>query len=122
MEWCKTIGDYLELYKNKSKLKNILFDNVVNDYDYEKETGVYFLMKNNNVVYVGKSERCINNRVIKHKKNKDFDDVYFISITPCFANIDIAEYVYINVFNPKYNVIDKKYEYKEHLTDFLKLN
>ena len=122
MEWCKTIEDYLELYKNKSKLKNIPFDNVVNDYDYKKQTGVYFLMKNNNVVYVGKSQRCINNRVINHKKNKDFDDVYFISITPCFANIDIAEYVYINVFNPKYNVIDKKYEYKEYLTDFLRLD
>ena len=122
MKWCKTIEDYLELYKNKSKLKNIPFDNIVNDYYYEKQTGVYFLMKNNNVVYVGKSQRCINNRVINHKKNKDFDDVYFISITPCFANIDIAEYVYINVFNPKYNVIDKKHEYKEYLTDFLKLD
>ena len=78
--------------------------------------------ENNNVIYVGKSQRCINNRVINHKKNKDFDDVYFIHITPYSANIDIAEYVYINVFNPKYNVIDKKHEYKEYLTDFLKID
>jgi len=113
-----TFEDYLVLYKNKQKLSYVSFSKVVNNYNYKKRTGIYFLFKNENVVYVGKSAYCINSRILSHKKNKDFDRVCFINIKPYFSNIDIAEYVYINIFNPIYNKVDKNYEYKEELKKF----
>ena len=116
--WVKDIEGYLYLYKNKIKLKYVEKHCILDGTGYEKKTGVYFLIKNKKVVYVGKSERCIHSRILSHYGKKKFNDVYIIEITPYFANIDIAEYVYINIFNPIYNTINKNFEYKSELNKF----
>jgi hypothetical protein len=44
-------------------------------YQYGSFGYVYFLVKNNAVVYIGQSS--VRNRLLQHQKNKDYDDVYY---------------------------------------------
>lgn len=45
----------------------------------EKSGAVYFLIKNGVVVYIGATSN--RNRIGQHKKNKDFDEVRYITCT-----------------------------------------
>ena len=107
------ISDYLELYKKRVNLKSRC-----KQVNYK---GIYFLYKDNVVVYVGMSSYSVFSRILEHSKTKRFDSVYFIDIPNGFVceNLLLGEYVYINIFNPKYNKIDKNYEYSEYLNYFL---
>jgi len=107
------ISDYLELYKKRVNLKSRC-----KQVNYK---GIYFLYKDNVVVYVGMSSYSVFSRILEHRKTKRFDSVYFIEIPNGFVceNLLLGEYVYINIFNPKYNKIDKNYEYSEYLNYFL---
>ena len=63
--------------------------------------GVYILYKQNLIIYIGKSKN-INNRILQHKKDKDFDSVKSI----CFTNdsyIDLYEPFLINKYKPMLN-------------------
>ena len=60
---------------------------------------VYFLVKNNEVVYIGASSD--RNRIGRHQKNKNFDEVYYL---PCenYYHWKI-ETLLIRNFKTKYN-------------------
>ncbi|RUR26795.1 hypothetical protein ELY33_16950 [Vreelandella andesensis] len=63
-------------------------------------TGVYFLIKDENVVYVGQSVNIIS-RVAAHVKQKDFDRFAFV---PCDAqDLDVLESLYIHFLQPELN-------------------
>lgn len=80
-------------------------------------TGVYFLKKDNKVVYVGQSVD-IHRRIIEHKRVKEFDSYDFVE---CDKNLlDSTENSFIMHYNPILNIrkalintspkIVKKYE------------
>lgn len=63
-------------------------------------TGVYFLIKNEEVVYVGQSVNIIS-RVSAHVKQKEFDRFAFV---PCDAqDLDVLESLYIHFLQPELN-------------------
>ena len=64
-------------------------------------TGVYFLIKNGRIVYVGQSFSVFA-RVNQHKTDrKDFDSMAYV---PCDAkDLDILESLYIHMFQPDLN-------------------
>lgn len=66
-------------------------------------SGVYFLCKGNDIVYVGEST-CLIARISAHlhEKIKDFDSVYFLSIAPHARRK--VEKAFIQHYNPKYNI------------------
>ena len=64
------------------------------------KSGVYFLINNGKVVYVGQSVKIMS-RVIDHTINKVFDGFAYI---PCEANmLDVMESLYIHVLRPPLN-------------------
>ncbi|KXS55166.1 MAG: prophage regulatory protein [Marinobacter sp. T13-3] len=65
-----------------------------------KVSGVYFLVKGGEVVYVGQST-SVYSRVTTHYASKDFD---FWSYIPCEKEgLDILESLYIHFLQPKLN-------------------
>lgn len=76
--------------------KSLIVEKATN---YNNACGVYFLVKNGEIVYVGQSIN-IANRITAHR-DKDFDDVSFILCEP--NNLNILETLYILAYQPKYN-------------------
>ena len=102
------IEDYIELYKKAlfiQPLKPFGWQD-----DYIKETGIYFLFKDDVVVYVGKSNYSVRQRLLTHKLDKKFDYAKYISISRT-VDLNNAEYVYINLLNPFYNKTLKNNDY-----------
>jgi hypothetical protein len=64
---------------------------------------IYFLIKDNTIVYVGQSITGTN-RIVNHKKDKDFDSYSFIPIPKELLNE--TEQSYIRTFMPSYNKDD----------------
>jgi len=67
---------------------------------FVRQCGIYFLVNNSKVVYVGQSVHA-SARIISHVQNKKFDKVTFI---PCKqAHLDVLESLYIHHFRPPLN-------------------
>ena len=64
-------------------------------------TGIYFLLKAGNVVYIGKTTRYPKR--IKQHKDKDFDDHRFIECD--LKTLGSYELRWIRLFKPKHNII-----------------
>jgi hypothetical protein len=66
-------------------------------------SGIYFLCKNGEVVYVGKSTNVIS-RVATHssENRKDFDKVFFLTVPK--SELAALEKHYATILRPKYNV------------------
>lgn len=64
--------------------------------------GVYFLIRDSDIVYVGQSKNCPS-RIETHirDKGKVFDSYTFV--TTARENLDFLESWYIHTFNPEYN-------------------
>jgi len=69
---------------------------------YENLTGIYFLYNEDEVVYVGKSTKCMVGRVRDHYKSKSFDTVVLHCIEN-IADLHLAECYYITKMKPIYN-------------------
>jgi hypothetical protein len=65
-------------------------------------SGVYFLIENNEIVYIGQSNNVFQ-RIGEHFRKKRFSRYVYI---PCAEDgLDILESLYIHIFNPKLNGI-----------------
>jgi len=87
-------------------MKTLESDEIINKSKSERslrKPGVYFLIKNNVIVYVGKG-RLVWTRMSSHASHKNYDFDRFCVIE-CKTEKDAAalEAVYINKFLPKYN-------------------
>ncbi len=73
--------------------------------DYSKEvprSGVYFLIKDEKIVYIGRSKHCPYVRISSHITNKvDFDRVYILQTEDAIR----LEKVYIATYRPIYNLV-----------------
>lgn len=67
---------------------------------------IYLLIKNKEVVYVGRTNN-LDNRIKSHKRQgKDFDEVKIMEIgndVNAYDLTELAEYYYIKKYKPKYN-------------------
>lgn len=79
--------------------KSIILNNKISSNDLKK-IGIYFLIRNNDIVYIGQTKKGIE-RITKHFKNKDFDSYYFYSCD--LKHLDILEALNIMFYKPKYN-------------------
>jgi hypothetical protein len=61
--------------------------------------GVYFLFKEKTLVYIGQSV-SIPSRILSHKKDKDFDEVWFYAFN---GDIEAMEEKMIEAFRPSLN-------------------
>lgn len=68
--------------------------------DHSYQPGVYFLCKNNEVVYVGQSV-SIHGRIQSHKHNKNFDRVYLLPIPE--SELNQIESAFIHYLKPPLN-------------------
>ena len=69
---------------------------------------VYFLLKEEVVVYVGQTTAPWPSRILQHlnEKEKDFDDVWYLEVdNPSMSEIEKA---FIKMFRPKYNRANKQ--------------
>jgi len=74
---------------------------------YEREVGIYFLIKEEEIVYIGQSI-SISSRICSHSTSrlKDFDSYYFVN---CFREeLDELETKYIYKFMPRHNLYNSK--------------
>lgn len=68
------------------------------------KTGIYFLLKSDNIVYIGMSEDLIQYRIHRHyieKPSGSFER--YTSIDPPHWNIPLAEALYIHRYKPALN-------------------
>ena len=66
----------------------------------ESVTGIYFLVKDGKIVYVGQSTNVFA-RVGTHKTDKDFDKAVYFECSS--TELDDLEYELINILQPQYN-------------------
>ena len=66
----------------------------------ESVTGIYFLVKDGKIVYVGQSTNIFA-RVGTHKTDKDFDKAVYFECPS--TELDDLEYELINILQPQYN-------------------
>lgn len=67
---------------------------------------VYFLLKDGNVVYVGQTDNILN-RIKSHQKNKNFNNVAYITTTK--DKLNYLENYYIMKYEPFYNKLSTDY-------------
>ncbi|GGI75025.1 hypothetical protein [Deinococcus wulumuqiensis] len=71
-------------------------------FDYPVVRGIYFLLAQRQIVYVGQSINC-HNRVRMHLADKDFDSYAVLPATPT-DDLNTLEALYILRFRPGYNL------------------
>lgn len=74
----------------------------------ENQKGVYFLLLEDELVYIGKSKN-FSKRILKHKySNKEYNYISFFNVD--FERLDVFEARHILIYLPIYNKrIDKIY-------------
>lgn len=76
----------------------------------KRESGIYALKKDNQIVYVGQSIN-VYTRILEHivEKSKDFDEINAI-YNDNILNVQTMEVVIIGILKPKYNklIIDEQ--------------
>jgi excinuclease UvrABC nuclease subunit len=76
-------------------------------FDIQNAPGyVYFLCKNGEVVYIGKSYNIFSNRHGKHRGWKDYDQVYAVIVNS--DKLHNFELRMIKQFKPVYNVCNNR--------------
>ena len=66
-------------------------------------SGLYFLLKDGNVIYIGKSESCMVSRIRWHYEDKDFDEVRLHPIASV-SDIVVLEAYLIAKSKPVHNI------------------
>jgi excinuclease UvrABC nuclease subunit len=70
------------------------------EYNRVSSPCVYFLVQNDEIVYVGQTLN-INSRIEHHLEDKKFNRVFYLSMSK--RGLDEAETVFIQALKPKYN-------------------
>jgi len=67
---------------------------------------IYFLIRSGDVVYVGKSESSLFNRINSHIKDdeKEFSSVFAVEVDDMEFTLDEIEHAFISYYQPEYNI------------------
>ena len=98
--------DYGTFVSNFKSIKNFSEEEIISkSYLYRPTCGVYFLIREDKIVYVGQSIDVFSRIYTHFRENvKEFDNFYFIGCNR--EDIDLYETFYIQKFQPTYNCID----------------
>ena len=87
---------------NKQSYNHLTIESVISELASGKRYFIYFLLKDNKVVYVGQSSSNVLDRISSHLKDKSFDEVYYKSFS--VPNVmDEYEKKFILKYRPKFN-------------------
>jgi len=90
----------------------------VSECECSNKSGIYFLFKNDIIVYIGISQ-SISQRLFTgrtpHKDEKNFNEYAYIEIDKENFFLQKLEFILINFFNPEYNSLNRKQVFLEHL-------
>ena len=101
-EMAKAIKDAQRPNFSLKSYKQVTIEAVIEETRRNRNCFIYFLMKDNNLVYIGKSNNGILGRINSHIKDKDFDSAYYTAISS-EELLDEYEKKYIVKYKPKYN-------------------
>lgn len=101
-EMAKAIKDAYRPKFSVESYKQVTIEAVIEDTRRNRNCFIYFLIKDNNLVYVGKSNNGILCRINSHIKDKDFDSAYYVA-SSSEDLLDEYEKKYIVKYKPKYN-------------------
>lgn len=90
---------------SKSEIQNAVIENSHIIVDIELPV-VYFLIKDNEIVYIGKSIN-FRQRIAEHKTKKDFDRYTALQVS--YDMLDMLESAFILQFHPKLNAAQPIY-------------
>lgn len=82
--------------------------------DYDNKGFVYFLIKENEIIYIGKSINLDSRK--NHHQHKDFDTIKAVEV--CRTKLNMYEVAYIKQFNPPLNIAENK-AYKDKKQSFI---
>lgn len=86
----------------KEAYSRLTIEAVIEEIANNKYYFIYFLLKNNKLVYVGQSNNNVLSRISSHLKDKEFDEVYYKSFS--VENVmDEYEKKFIMKYRPKFN-------------------
>lgn len=91
-------------YFNSGSYKALTIKNIIKDTNRGKYNFIYFLVSNNNLVYVGKSNNNVLGRINSHLDDKIFDEVFYIALYSSEL-MDEYEKRYIIKYKPKHNTM-----------------
>lgn len=110
------VGDYLEMEKRRPRLGGIVLPAPIMDTLPTTEKiidaaicadavcGVYFLVRDNRITYVGQSRNCLM-RIASHMKKKQFDGYSILVCKP--DQLDKLESYYITTLDPEDNILGR---------------
>lgn len=86
----------------KEAYSRLTIESVIQEFSNHKYYFIYFLLKDDKVVYVGQSNSSVLGRINSHLKDKVFDEVYYKSFS--VENVmDTYEKKFIMKYRPKFN-------------------
>ncbi len=96
------ILEFINLHYEGAKLiHHINANSVKNRYEDGSRMFVYFLIRGNEIVYIGQSIN-IHKRLNDHKRDKSFGSIYLIEIIE-WLDSSLIENLAISHFNPRHN-------------------
>ena len=101
-EMAKAIKDAHRPNFSIESYKQVTVEAIIEETRRNRNCFIYFLLKDNNLVYVGKSNNGILGRISSHIKDKDFDSAYYVA-SSSEELLDEYEKKYIIKYKPKYN-------------------
>ena len=98
----KSYGKIRKPKFRKEAYSRLTIESVIEEFSNHKYYFIYFLLKDNKVVYVGQSNKNVLDRISSHLKDKVFDEVYYKSFS--VENVmDTYEKKFIMKYRPKFN-------------------
>ena len=101
-EMAKAIKDVYRPKFSTESYKQVTIEAIIKETRRNRNCFIYFLLKDDNLVYVGKSNNNIFARINSHIKDKEFDSAYYTAISS-EELLDEYEKKYIVKYKPKYN-------------------
>jgi hypothetical protein len=83
-------------------------------------TKIYKIIKDRNVVYIGKTKQSLAARFKQHEKQKLFDDTYFIELIEIVEDDKAKERedMWIRMYNTRVEGLNKRFESKKKNTTY----
>lgn len=105
----KTVNNLKRINKNKMLIAEVAngfsdIDIITNSFEIPSTSGIYFLISNDTIVYVGQSVNVLN-RIRQHLADKFFDKINIIQCPE--KELIKLESFYIKKFNPILNKVGK---------------
>jgi len=98
----KNFGKTRKKHFSKESYSRLTIESVVKELSNNRQFFIYFLLKDNRLVYVGQSNNNVLQRINDHLSNKDFDEVFYKSFS-VEGVMDEYEKKFIMKYRPKYN-------------------